>query len=146
MGVNMETINQEEKTKCIELICLLQRHFKQSKIKSPNQLLIESKYQEYYDQITQEEIENVIINNQSIIEDWLYFTEDIRWTPAWGLEKSEDKYYCLYLINEVGGKRFTINILSGITACALMIRFTMEDIRLSIIMEDLENEIKKENP
>jgi hypothetical protein len=126
------------------MICLFPRYYKKEINKTPRDFIIESQYPQYYDQITLDDIENIIINNKSIVDDWVNFTEDKRWTPAWGLKKIEYEEYCLFYVPADGGDGYSINICSDLTACALMVRFEMEDLRLNLLKDKkIGNQKKK---
>jgi hypothetical protein len=78
--------------------------------------------------ITEDKIRNYILNNPKLIEEWLYYTEDIRHTPAWGFVQDKNGFWLLtYLDKDKLLQKFVFK--DKFTACAKMIKMTFELIR-----------------
>lgn len=65
------------------------------------------------------------------MEEWILFTLDKRWTPVWRLFERENGKLSVSLIQNTGKPYHEIIYEDRISACAHMIKFEMEDLRLS---------------
>ncbi len=70
-------------------------------------------YAKHFQTISHEEIKKSIRNDTRFISEWIQFTEDKRWTPAWG-----------------GGMDYCVTFDNPIDACAFMIGMEMEELRI----------------
>jgi hypothetical protein len=123
-------MNDDERT-CLEIICNFPTIYKTGD-KSPVAILKQSGYEDISQQLTEDKIAAYINNNSRLVETWLSFTEDIRHSPAWGLAAlSKTKWSVFYMDNDEVKKKFKFNN-SG-TACAKMIKMTMDKIKESVI-------------
>ena len=87
-----------------------------------------SKYEEFHSEIEDSEIENELKNNPALVDEWIFFTEDKRCTPAWGISKVEESYH-LFHVQENGRIDRKEVFASPFKACASMVRLEMEDFR-----------------
>ena len=115
--------------KSIIRICEFARRYRSEKKRTPQQLYDETGYGTGHAKITQQDIEAVIAQDHTLIDDWLSFTEDKRWTPAWGLRKNSDRWIVFHMA-EGGTRSYEVIFALPVPACALMIRMEMEDFRL----------------
>lgn len=110
-------------------ICRFVRQYRSDRGRTPRLLYDDTGYATSYASITQEQIEAIVAQDSALIAEWISFTDDKRWTPAWGLAKREDKWVVFHI---AAGGTYTCEISfdSSIRACALMIRMEMEAFRL----------------
>ena len=73
------------KNDCITKISRFAKDFRMERVRTPRQIYDATGYTDYHAQITHEDIEASLRQDLSLIDDWLAFTQDKRWTPAWGL-------------------------------------------------------------
>lgn len=117
------------KDDCLAKICQFARDFRAENILAPRQLYDATGYATHHSQITQEDIEASLRQNLSLIDDWLRFTEDKRWSPAWGFGRTGEADWVLIHITATSHCDYELRFSSAISACALMIRLEMEDFR-----------------
>ena len=110
-------------------ICEFARRYRSERERTPHQLYEATGYSASFSHITQQDIEAVVAHDGALVGDWLSFTEDKRWTPAWGLHKRGDMWVVFH-IREGAVRSYEVAFDSSIPACALMIRMEMEDFRL----------------
>jgi len=113
----------------IEKIIHLSYDFrKRGNISSVN-LLKESGYLEFFDQITEEEIEEMLKLYPHLVDEWLLWSENKRVIePVWAFMKFDDGSYL------VGGKEnVEINTKDEFKACAAFIKLEAEDLRIFLI-------------
>ena len=115
---------------CVTRICEFARSYRSERVRTPQQLYNETGYAAEHSVISQADIEAAIRRDPSLVEDWLAFTEDKRWTPAWGLAKHSETVWFVFHVAKGGGQGYEIVFESSVAACALMIRMEMEDFRL----------------
>lgn len=115
---------------CILAICQFARQYQAERERTPRHLYKDTGYHAYFENVTQKEIEITVEQNSSLIDDWIHFTEDKRWTPAWGLVKRNKNSWVIFHILKNGVKNYEVLFDNPISACALMIRMEMEDFRL----------------
>ena len=111
-------------------ICEFVRSYRSGNL-TPRHIYNETGYGSHHAEIAQEDIAAVVASDPSLVDDWLAFTTDKRWTPAWGLERRGDSTWLVFYVFEGGGQGHEIAFASPIHACALMIRMEMESLRLS---------------
>ncbi len=113
----MSTINMANITKdnCIEKICNLPLDFKVAE-KSSVTLLQESRFADFYEVITQEDIKDYLSRHMNLIDLWKSWSEDKR---TWGyyLSISPDKYF-VGSMDKDGNKNFAVSFATAIDACA----------------------------
>ncbi len=115
---------------CVTRICEFARLNRSERVRTPQQLYDETGYAAEHSAISQTEIEAAISRDMSLVEDWLAFTEDKRWTPAWGLVKRGEGVWVVFHVAKGGGRGYEVVFASSVPACALMIRMEMEDFGL----------------
>jgi len=114
---------------CVIQICEFARRHRSERERTPQQLYDATDYSVHHAEITQNDIEQVIQADSSLIRDWISFTDDKRWTPAWGLGKRDDKTWLVFYMLRSGKFGYEITFASAVPACALMIRMEMEEFR-----------------
>lgn len=96
--------------------------------KSPSEIMLSCEYSIFFELITEDKIRNYILNNPKLIEEWLYYTEDIRHSPAWGFGQDKNGlWFVTYLDKDKLLQKFVFE--DKFTACAKMIKMTFELIR-----------------
>ncbi len=114
-----------KKSETIKRICEFARAYQTENKKSPLQLFAETGYQSYRAEITNEEIAAEIDKNSNLLDDWLAFTEDKRWTPSWGIREDQTSYVVFH-VSKGGNIDQEFEFTSGSSACAAMVRNEME--------------------
>jgi hypothetical protein len=118
-------MNDDERA-CLEIICNFPTIYKAGD-KSPVAILKQSGYVDMSQPLTEDKIAAYINKNSGLVETWLSFTEDIRHSPAWGLQAlNKSNWSVFYMDNDDVKKKFKFNN-SG-TACAKMVKMTMDEI------------------
>lgn len=110
--IKMTTITKDN---CIEKICNLPLDFKIAD-KSSVMLLHESKFVDFSNDITKQDIKNYLSRHKNLIDNWEIWSEDKR---TWGyyLSISADKYFVGSL--DKGGKvNFSKSFETAVEACA----------------------------
>lgn len=110
--INMTTITKEN---CIEKTCNLPLDFKVSD-KSSLTLLQESKFADFYNDITKQDIKDYLSRHKNLIDNWEIWSEDKR---TWGyyLSISPDKYF-VGSLDKDGKENFSKSFSTAIDACA----------------------------
>jgi hypothetical protein len=116
-------------TDCLARICQFARHYRSERDRTPRQLYDATRYTACHATITQDDIEQVVTRDPTLIADWLAFTEDKRWTPAWGLSKRSETHWIVFHGLRDGTFDYELPFRSAIPACALLIRFEMKRFR-----------------
>jgi hypothetical protein len=116
--------------KRVARICEFARRFRAEPQLTPRQIYEETGYGSRYAEVSQEDIEAAVARDPTLVVDWLSFSEDKRWTPAWVLGKLSDRVWVVSLVREGGETGYQVRFASPVPACALMIRMEMEDLRL----------------
>jgi hypothetical protein len=108
----MTTITKEN---CIEKTCNLPLDFKVSD-KSSLTLLQESKFADFYNDITKQDIKDYLSRHKNLIDNWEIWSEDKR---TWGyyLSISPDKYF-VGSLDKDGKENFSKSFSTAIDACA----------------------------
>ena len=117
--------------KCVKQIAEFARAYRSEQVRTPRQLYDETGYGTKHPSISQADIEAVVSDDLSLVDDWIAFTEDKRWTPAWGLSKRGRKSWVVFRVKKGGVIACEVVFTSPVPACALMIRLEMEGFRLS---------------
>lgn len=115
----------EKKIKdAIEKIIHLAYNYRKGNL-SPVSLIKESGYLEFSDQITEEEIKEILKLYPYLVNEWLLWSENKRVSdPVWAFMKFDDGSYL------VGGKQNEeINTQDEFYACAAFIKREAEDLR-----------------
>jgi len=111
-----------------KLIHLAYDYLKSGNI-SPINLLKESGYLEFPDQINEEEIEEVLKLYPHLIDEWLLWSENKRSTPTWFFTKDNDDGWC-FVGHSPESKEFEeINTKDEFKACAAFIKREAERLR-----------------
>ncbi len=114
---------------CLFRICQFARVYRSERDRSPREIYDATSYTTCHAGISQEDIEESVTRDPSLISDWLAFTEDKRWSPAWGLAKRSENRWIVFHGLRDGTFDYELSFRSGIPACALLIRFEMEHFR-----------------
>jgi hypothetical protein len=109
----------------IKILCL--PHDFKNKNKSQDDLLLESGYFEFFNQITEAELILMLKQNPEVINDWLQFSEDGR-DYGWYFTKGKDGK-CFVGHYPEGREFIEINTSDEFLACAAFIKRKIEDIR-----------------
>lgn len=113
------------KAETIRRICEFAGTYSAERVKTPMQLFAETGYQANGAAITDEEIEKEIEKRPKLLSEWLAFTEDMRWSPSWGLGKTGNEYVVFHVSRD-GKVDREFRFKSAASACALMVRKEME--------------------
>jgi len=103
------------KDNCIEKICNLPQDFKSAN-KSSMTLLQESKFTDFYNVITKQDVQDYLSRQLNIIDTWEIWSEDKR---TWGyyLSISPDKYF-VGSLDKDGKENFSKSFPTAEEACA----------------------------
>jgi hypothetical protein len=95
--------------------------------KSQYQIIIETKYIDYYNKINIENIKNALLGNDKLIQHWYNYSSDKRTSNGYFL--SENNY--IYEIGYIKNRKYEIiNTFSlKLDACANFIKIELEDFR-----------------
>ena len=116
----------KSKAECVKAICRFPRLYSQEGL-SPREIVKKSGYWEFRDEISIADIEDEIRSDPELIDLWIRFTDDKRWTPGWGLGREDEGFRVFYVFR--GGKtELEKAYADGCAACARMVRFEMEGI------------------
>jgi len=115
--------------KCLEMICYLPRIFS-TQNRSVLDIYNESDYEKVYQSISLELIFNKVKSDSSIVDDWVLYTLNKRCTPSWGLFEGKFGIWSISYILDTGKPSKTKYFRSKLLACAEMIKYEMEDLRL----------------
>ena len=119
-----------KKNKLMMKIIHLPQKYRNIPTKSIYTLLKETGYFEAYDQITEEDILNVLVQYPAVINDWISWSADKRCSPSWYfLENEQGKYIVGYFSHRENEKQ-KIEYSDIKTACAAFIKREIESIRL----------------
>lgn len=116
---------------CLQTIASFARLMRTDKVRSPRQILDDSGYAEHFQEITQEKIARLVRNDPKIIDEWVQFSEDKRWSPAWAFGKqTRARWEVAYKVPS-GQATYRVAFQDAVTACAFMIRMEMEELRVN---------------
>ena len=116
---------------CLQSIALFARLIRTDKVRSPRQIFDNSAYVKHFQEITQEKIALLVRNDPKLIDEWLQFSEDKRWTPAWAFGKQTRVRWEVAYIVPSGKATYRVAFQDAVTACAFMIRMEMEELRVN---------------
>jgi hypothetical protein len=111
----MTTINMATKDVCIEKICNLPLDFRITD-KSSLALLQESKFSDFHNDITKQDIIDYLSRHKNLIHNWEIWSEDKR-TGGYYLSISPDKYL-VGSLDKDGKENFSKSFVSAEDACA----------------------------
>lgn len=120
--MNMKKSNTKEE--CLYSICHFPALYTESGL-SPKEIVKYSMYAKYRGEISIDDIAKELQKDIQLIESWLLFTEDKRWTPAWGIKKENNSYSLFYVFRN-GQFEIKQSFSSGHEACARLVRMEME--------------------
>ena len=113
-----------EKIHIIKKIIFLPETFAIANV-SVYSLLKESGYFEIYEQVSETDIFEMLVQYPECIKQWLSFSEDKRSSSGWYFKQGDNGEY----IVGIQGNVKTINYLDEVEACAAFIKREIEDIR-----------------
>jgi hypothetical protein len=117
-----------DKKNCVKAICNFVRVYRTENVCTPIEIYRQTGYSEFHDEITIDDIETEIMRDPNLIQDWIMFSEDKRWTPAWAFQGSGESWTVSFIeSNGKSSKKF--NYKNGFRACAEMVRNEMEQFR-----------------
>jgi hypothetical protein len=122
----MNTVNEKEN--CVKAICNFVRVYRSDDLRTPIEIYRQTGYSAYHDKITIDDIESEIRHDPSLVQEWIMFSEDKRWTPAWAFQGSEESWTVSF-IESSGKSSQKVNFKNGFRACAEMVRNEMEQFR-----------------
>lgn len=125
--MNIKKNNLDE---CINKICNFPKILLTNENITPIQVFKEASYEKLYLQITQEQIEKEISSYPDLIDSWMLFAKNKRWSSTWGIEKESNKKIKVYYLNDKGKKTYELIFNNPNNACAYMVKFEMEELRL----------------
>ena len=128
--------NRSKLVSCVAAICRFPRMYKSGANLPPKQIFQESGYSTHRDRVTQALIEEELRGEASLVQDWICWSSDKRWAPAWGLSDDAGMWQ-IYRVERDGSRVFDLLFDDPIQACALMVRLDMED------LQRLEDQRKK---
>jgi len=125
-----QKLNREQ---CIMAICRFAKDYRRGwqqtpmSDKTPLEMFEDTGYEKQHRKIRQEDIENHLRKEPSLIDEWVYFTEDKRWTPAWGFGRDKNGTWNVSYLLRNAKFQYEIYFSDPVVACALMIRMEMEE-------------------
>jgi hypothetical protein len=120
---------ENARAECINAICHFPRTYRTGN-RTPGYIYDRSHYADYYRDINQEDIVEVLRQHPSLLNDWLAFS-DKRWTPAWAMYEISENRWSICHVRGDGSKGYEIFFRDPLTACALMVKMEMEDLRVA---------------
>jgi hypothetical protein len=115
---------------CLEIICDFPTIYRMGQM-TPIDILKQSGYLDEFQYLTEEQIAKYISSNGQLVETWLTFTEDIRYSPSWGLQTVDKSIWTVFYMNN-GKVKTEFTFDNSADACAKMIKMTMDEIRKSV--------------
>lgn len=111
---------------CISFICMFAKKVISNKEMNPSEIFYETNYMTFNSEISSEDIAANISINLSIVDEWIFYSEDKRYIPAWYfVQKSKGKWIVGYL-NSDGQENKQQEFDSSINGCAYFIKMEME--------------------
>jgi hypothetical protein len=101
--------------KCLEKICNLPVDFEVSN-KTSVDLLLESKYKEFSNEVSQKEIKNYLLLHRNLIDDWKIWSENKR-TLGYYLLINSEKYF-IGSLDKNGNENLSKSFMTAEDACA----------------------------
>lgn len=117
------------KEQCISNICRFPINYRVDSTRKPIEIYNASKYSRYRQEISYEDIVDFVRENTSIIDDWITFSKDKRWTPAWSFSKNSVNAWSVIYIEHDGVEMCCLTFNNPVNACAFMILMEMEQFR-----------------
>lgn len=74
-------------------------------------------------------------DDPSLVDEWVGYSMSKRCAPTCAFEKRKDGQWVVYYVLESGKIGYSITFASPTTACALMMRMEMEEMRRSEVEE-----------
>ena len=125
------SVMKSKKGRLITAICSFPREYRTLRTISPREWIQTSGYLDQHQSITQEEIEDAIRADVSLIKNWVHFCQDKRWTPAWTIGK-RGRLWVVGLVDKNGRLTCQVVCKGSVEACALLVRMEMEELRLAV--------------
>jgi hypothetical protein len=114
---------------CIVAICNFPLTYKNANM-SPSAIFTNSKYGDQYEFISLEALEEHVKAHPELIDRWILYSQDKRWTPAWAFTKNKSDGWVVSYIQESGKHGYEIIFGNATNACAFMIKMEFEELRL----------------
>jgi len=112
---------------CITRMCEFPNIYKMGN-QTPYEIMKECGYPKQFSQVTVENISHYLIHKPSLIINWLQYSDDIRYSPAWSFAQDKTgKWIVVYSGKEVLPERHIYD--DKFEACAKMIIMTFESMR-----------------
>lgn len=113
------------KEQCIKNICCFPISYRADKSRTPIEIYNTSGYSKYHREISHDDIVDFVRENPSIIDDWIMFSQDKRWVPAWSFTKESKNTWKVFYV-EKEGITYELTFSNPYNACAQMILMEME--------------------
>ena len=114
---------------CVFAICEFAKIYRADKNATPRDMFKRTGYRRHYASITQEQVIDLLRTHPILVDEWRMFSQDKRWTPAWFLKKRSENIWRVGYVDRGGNTIQEILFSDSASACALMIRMEMEDLR-----------------
>ena len=112
----------------VKAIAEFPRRYRDELQLTPRKMFESMRYSAAYLEISQEQIEAIVEHDPVLIEDWVRFSEDKRWTPSWWIAPHGKQWIVGHMNNKLV-RDCEIVFDSPTTATAFMIRMEMESFR-----------------
>jgi hypothetical protein len=125
---NQESLNMDINN-IVENIIKIPTEFYKLRNISIYELFKKSKYCDYYNYITENDIKNYLLNNRNYIKDWFIYSEDKRTDKGYYVVLENEKYEVGYYDGKKRNIINTYNLSQDIDACANFIKLELENQR-----------------
>ena len=107
----------------VELVCTLPAQYHRHRDKSPRQVVQMLNLARHRSEVNQEKISAYIRENEHLLELWLRWSENKRWSPSWYFKRREPNW----LVGKFpGGPELTFD--DPIEACSRFVEIELDDI------------------
>jgi len=122
--------NNNSRMECVRSICLYATRADLESSLTLNQIYMQTGYDKYYSEISQDEIKDFIKAQPDLMDAWMLFSQNKRWTPSWFFEKLPNNLWLVGYLNKNSKRVYESLYRDALFACAYMIRMEMEENRL----------------
>lgn len=113
--------------KCVADICKFPIIYNRDN-KAPIKILEDCGYYELHEEVTIDKILEYLNENSSLIDHWIQYSYDIRWSPVWSFGSERKNLWTVKYFDR-NGLVETRTFDNKFEACASMIKLTAEEIR-----------------
>ena len=107
--------------------CHWVRRYREERLRTPIELYEDTGYSELYRDFSESQLERVLRDDPSLVEDWKSFSEDKRWSPAWYFTTEEGISVVGHYPPDPNMSKKTFR--DPFQACAYFIKMEMEAFR-----------------